>query len=173
MAKRLTIIFVPGLTLGAWERAGLAADCAVALVPVEPVNAASFETTCLTGFLPEYHGVMTRGSVPEKLAFWTRAASRRPVRMAACPFEALERTQGELVVSRALASQALEKLEALKRLGCVCWVGTPQDARGLEEPGERPMLLGWGFTHDRVLIGACEVAGLLDRVLTGVSVSDR
>lgn len=36
----------------------------------------------------------------------------------------------------------------------------------------RNVMIGVGFEHDRALIGACEVAGLLDRVLTGVTVSD-
>jgi len=173
MPQRLIIVFVPGLTLSVLERAPLNADCTIALVPVEPVNATSHEVTCLTGLLPDYHGAMTRGSMPEKLGFWTRAQSRRKVTMAACPFEALEYTQGDLLISHALAAQVALKLDALKKLGALCIIGTPQDSRALNEPSERPVLLGFGFTHDRVLIGACEVAGLLDRVLTGVTVSDR
>jgi hypothetical protein len=173
MPVRLIIIFVPGLTLSVLERAPLKADCSIALVPVEPVNATSHEVTCLTGLLPDYHGAMTRGSLPEKLAFWTRAQARRSVAMAACPFEAIEHTQGDLLISHALAAQVALKLDALKKLGALCVIGTPQDSRALNEPSERPVLLGWGFNHDRVLIGACEVAGLLDRLLTGVTVSDR
>jgi hypothetical protein len=169
----LIVIFVPGLTLSVLARAPMAAECTIALVPVEPVNETSHEVTCLTGLLPEYHGAMTRGQLPGNLAFWTRAQKRRKVIMAACPFEAIEHTHGELLISRALAAQVALKLDALKRLGALCIIGTPQDARALSEPGERPVLLGWGFTHDRALTGACEVAGLLDRVLTGVTVSDR
>ena len=149
------------------------ADCSIALVPVEPVNATSHEVTCLTGLLPEYHGAMTRGSLPEKLAFWTRAQTRRKVAMAACPFEAIAHTQGDLLISHALAAQVAPKLDALKKLGALCIIGTPQNSRALTDADERPVLLGWGFDHDRALIGACEVAGLLDRVLTGVTVSDQ
>lgn len=173
MPARLLVIFVPGLTLNVLARAPIAADCCVALVPVEPVNETSHEVTCLTGLLPEYHGAMTRGLMPEKLAFWMRAQARRKVTMAACPFEAIERTRGELLISHALAAQVALKLDALKKQGALCIIGTPPDSRALSEASERPVLLGWGFTHDRVLIGACEVAGLLDRVLTGVTVSDR
>lgn len=173
MAARLIVIFVPGLTLNVLARAPMPADCTIALVPVEPVNETSHEVTCLTGLLPEYHGAMTRGLMPEKLAFWMRAQARRKVTMAACPFEAIERTRGELLISHALAAQVALKLDALKKQGALCIIGTPPDSRALSEASERPVLLGWGFTHDRVLIGACEVAGLLDRVLTGVTVSDR
>ncbi len=171
MPARLIVIFVPGLTLSVLARAPIAADCTIALVPVEPVNETSHEVTCLTGLLPEYHGAMTRGQLPGKLAFWTRAQARRKVVMAACPFEAIEHTQGDLLISHALPAQVALKLDALKKLGALCIIGTPQQA--LTDASERPVLLGWGFTHDRALTGACEVAGLLDRVLTGVTVSDR
>jgi hypothetical protein len=171
MPARLLVIFVPGLTLSVLARAPLPADCTIALVPVEPVNETSHEVTCLTGLLPEYHSAMTRGQIPEKLAFWTRAQTRRKFTMAACPFEALEHTRGDLLISHALPAQVALKLDAIKKLGALCIIGTPQKAS--TEASERPVLLGWGFTHDRALIGACEVAGLLDRVLTGVNVSDR
>jgi hypothetical protein len=173
MPARLLVIFVPGLTLSVLARAPMPADCSIALVPVEPVNETSHEVTCLTGLLPEYHGAMTRGQIPEKLAFWTRAQARRTFTVAACPFEAIEHTRGDLLISHAQAAQVVLKLDAMKKLGALCIIGNPQDSRALTEASERPVFLGWGFTHDRALIGACEVAGLLDRVLTGVTVSDK
>jgi len=42
-----------------------------------------------------------------------------------------------------------------------------------EDPLDRPVMIGVGFAQPKALIGACEVAGILDRVLTGVAVHDK
>ncbi|KAA0217675.1 hypothetical protein EDM80_03085 [bacterium] len=42
-----------------------------------------------------------------------------------------------------------------------------------EDPLDRPVMIGVGFEQSKALIGACEVAGILDRVLTGVAVNDK
>jgi hypothetical protein len=175
-AERLFVIFTPGLTLNVLDRAPTfraVASCVLAIVPVEPVNETSHEVTCLTGLLPEYHGVMTRGSLPEKLAFWTRAQARRKFSVAACPLDVIEGCEAELVISQAPMMQAAPRLEALRKLAALCIIGTPADARCLTEPRERPVLIGCGFMHEKALLGACEVAGMLDRVITGVEVADK
>lgn len=167
-------------------------NCLVQIEPVHAPTQGAQEATYLSGVMPEFHGQTSTfenapALPPPEMAFWTRAAKRRQEVQASvidgvtAP-DILLRYRGLVLFKITAPADSGEgrflgldspflncAREALKRAWVMCLLGVPSGAN----KSDRGLMLGLGFEHKKTLIGACEVAGVLDRVLTGVELGDK
>ena len=199
--SNLLVVLIPGFTAGVMAARDLTLRSLLRLAPhyclvqIEPVQAptqGAQEATYLSGLMPEFHGQVatferTPALPPLEMAFWTRAARRhQELPTSVIESDALRecvRNHSGLVLFKLAGSDALGAgstfglddsfselaRDALKLGWVVCLLGVPT---GFNQAG-RGLMLGLGFEHQKTLIGACEVAGILDRVLTGVELGDK
>jgi hypothetical protein len=154
----------------------------------------------ITGMLPEYLGAMGAGAGESRSQpFWERARKQRPELKAsvkltrALPNGWASFAKGEpnleWVVHDEIAEAPEDKLPGLlheldeylrtrednpRAIALLSsWARrkgrpAPQDA----DPLDRPVLITRGIEQPKTCIGICEIAGILERVLTGERISD-
>lgn len=167
----------------------LAAQSAATLVVVDGASAAQLEASLITGLLPEFLGVSNTGAMRGR-PFWL--AAEVPARVATqhpLPIEWRALSKNPRLVWRTLPAlaatndipAALSELDAaiaevpadralvlLSAWALADGAVAGQNAR----PLDRPVLLARGFEQTKTCVGMLEVAGMLQRALTGERLTD-
>ena len=159
------------------------------VIPVLPLTRAAIQATYLTGYLPSFHGVQEEGDTLKLPPFWEAApAVRVEARgLAGVAGRAWPRQAGAncrwFSLSDTLAPDPATLDDTVATLlqgwaGAVAIVGEfallDDEPAGPEaDPLDRPLLLTRGLDQPKACLGACEIAGVLQRALTGERLYDR
>jgi hypothetical protein len=171
---------------------------AAALIPLAGASRAQLEAALITGMLPEYLGAFGGGVGESRgLPFWVKAAKRRKLRSrvdTAMPLPERWRADDAdphfvwhtlagiadagptRTALREVGRKAAPLIEDAQTVVVVsAWAFAldgsvaPQEA----SPLDRPVLLARGLEHGRATLGILEVAGMLERELTGEVLRDQ
>lgn len=196
----LLVITAPGLSARLVQEPsqapGLAALArkwdAATIVPVLPLARPAIQATYLTGHLPAFHGVLQDGDALKLPPFWEAARKLRPLPVEARGLSAIAghawpRDEGArcrwFSLSEALAPDPATLDDTIAALvqgwpGAIAIAGefavVDDEPAGPEaDPLDRPLLLTHGLDQPKACLGACEVAAVLQRALTGERLHDR
>ncbi|MBX3459946.1 MAG: hypothetical protein KF696_08265 [Planctomycetes bacterium] len=196
----LMVLHIPGLSARMLLRGGMPAVAALehsaSLVNIDSASPAQQEAALLCGLAPEHLGAFGGGvGEPRAQPFWVRAAAKRAglrsrVQTALPlppPWQAVGHdahfawhTLGPLPPSpggeflRGVDAQAAPLLAGATRvvvLSAWSWAG-PRVAPQSCAPEDRPVVLWRGLELAKSTVGILEIAGWLERALTGEEIRD-